>query len=101
MSSALHAPALQAKLRNQLADRRSRLESVIAELDQPADLLRLLGEVDAALTRLDGNSYGTCAVCQEEVEESDLSANPMASYCLCKLTPERQRALERDLDLAW
>lgn len=25
----------------------------------------------------------------------------MASYCLCKLSAERQRALERDLDLAW
>jgi phosphoserine phosphatase RsbU/P len=95
------APAVQSKLRNQLVDRRARLESTIAGLDQPADLLRLLNEVDTALSRLDGSDYGVCTVCHEEIEEGDLLANPMASYCLCKLTPERQRALERDLDLAW
>lgn len=101
MSSGLQTSALGSKLRSQLVDRRSRLESAIGEADQPADLLRLLTEVDAALSRLDGNGYGVCLACQGTVEESDLQANPMASYCLCELTPERQRALERDLDLAW
>ncbi len=96
-----YAPTVQSKLRGQLADRRARLESTIAELDQPEDLRRLLAEVDSALSRLDGDRYGTCVVCDLKVEESDLEANPMASYCLCQLTPERQRALERDLDLAW
>jgi sigma-B regulation protein RsbU (phosphoserine phosphatase) len=84
-----------------LADRRARLESSIAELDRPEDLLRLLTEVDSALSRLDGDRYGTCVVCDLKVGEDELEANPMASYCLCCLTPERQRALERDLDLAW
>src|SRR5205807_1324221 len=100
MHSSAPAPALRSKLRSQLADRRSRLQSTIADLDRPADLLRLLIEVDSALSRLDGAHYGTCAVCEEKVDEADLAANPMASYCLCKLTPERQRALERDLELA-
>ncbi|HEY1240035.1 MAG TPA: PP2C family protein-serine/threonine phosphatase [Bryobacteraceae bacterium] len=94
-------PALQTRLRSQLVDRRSRLESTIAVLDRPPDLLRLLSEVDDALSRIDGPAFGTCAVCNESVEESDLAANPMARYCLCALTPERQRALERDLELAW
>lgn len=101
MNSASPAAALQTKLRSQLADRRTRLESTIAVLNRPPDLLRLLTEVDAALSRLDGPAFGTCAVCNESVEESDLAANPMATYCLCALTPERQRALERDLELAW
>ena len=101
MNSAVTAPAFRSRLRSQLADRRARLESTIADLDQPADLLRLLAEVDSALTRLDGPQYGDCAVCHETVGESDLAANPMTTYCLCRLTPERQRALERDLDLAW
>jgi len=101
MNPAMHAPVLQAKLRSQLLDRRSRLESTIADLNQPADLVNLLAQVDAALTRLEGPRFGECSVCGGEVEESDLSANPAASYCLCALTPERQRALERDLDLAW
>jgi sigma-B regulation protein RsbU (phosphoserine phosphatase) len=101
MNSALTPPVLRSKLRNQLADRRSRLESTIADLDRPQDLLRLLAEVDSALSRLDGSGLGKCVVCDGEVEEADLTANPMAAYCLCELTPERQRALERDLDLAW
>ena len=101
MDSAVPASALQSKLRSQLAERRSRLDASIHELEQPADLLRLLGEVDAALSRLDGSDFGECLVCHEPVLAPDLEANPMATYCLCKLTPERQRALERDLDLAW
>lgn len=101
MSLGTYSSVLESKLRTQLVDRRYRLQSAITELTQPADLLRLLTQVDAALSRLDGHEYGKCAVCHEEVLESDLQANPMATYCLCKLTPERQRALERDLDLAW
>ena len=101
MNSASPATALQTRLRSQLVDRRSRLESTISDLNRPPDLLRLLTEVDAALSRIDGPAFGTCAVCHERVEESDLAANPMATYCLCALTPERQRALERDLELAW
>jgi RNA polymerase-binding transcription factor DksA len=74
MSTALNPPELQSRLRSQLADRRARLYA--------------------------GNC-GLCAVCDLSVDEEDLLANPMASYCLCKLSAERQRALERDLDLAW
>src|SRR5690348_13169147 len=101
MSSGVHTAALESKLRSQLVDRRSRLAASIADLEQPTDLLRLLTEVDSALSRLDGRHFGECAVCHENVYDHDLEANPMATYCLCKLTPERQRALERDLDLAW
>jgi phosphoserine phosphatase RsbU/P len=89
------------QFRSQLMDRRARLENSIDSLGRPADLLRLLAEVDAALSRLESGTYGECAVCLESVEPEDLRANPLAVYCLCKITPERQRALERDLDLAW
>jgi sigma-B regulation protein RsbU (phosphoserine phosphatase) len=101
MSSAAHSHALQAKLRSQLADRRARLQSNIKVLNQPEDLVRLLAEVDSALSRLDAGDFGTCVVCHEAIAPEDLLANPMMSYCLCELSPERQRALERDLDLAW
>ena len=50
---------------------------------------------------MDHGSYGGCVVCEEHVDESDLLANPLAIYCLCKLSPERSRELERDLALAW
>ena len=101
MSSAVHSPELHSRLRSELEERRSRLQSTITELHQPADLMGLLAEVDSALSRLEGPGFGSCAVCHEEVEADDLAANPMATYCLCRLTPERQRELERDLDLAW
>ena len=101
MSSVLHVPAFHTRIRSQLSNRRARLESTIAEVDHPHDFVRLLGEVDAALSRLDGGTYGGCAICEGQVDEPDLLANPMARYCLCKMTPERQSALERDLDLAW
>jgi phosphoserine phosphatase RsbU/P len=101
MHTALETPALHSKLRSQLLDRRERLEATIARLERPADLVRLLTEVDSALSRLEGKNYGMCQVCLLPVGQEDLLANPMAAYCLCELTPERQRALERDLDLAW
>jgi sigma-B regulation protein RsbU (phosphoserine phosphatase) len=71
------------------------------ELDEPRDLVRLLTEVDAALSRLDAGNLGLCDFCHEAVDEPDLLANPMATYCLCRMSPEQQTALERDLDLAW
>jgi sigma-B regulation protein RsbU (phosphoserine phosphatase) len=101
MSTVLQSPGLQSKLRTELVDRRARLESTIAVVEQPDDLLRLLGEVDSALRRFEEGTYGVCAVCAGEVEAGDLLANPAARYCLCAMSPERQRALERDLDLAW
>jgi phosphoserine phosphatase RsbU/P len=109
MNLSLASPQLEQRFRSQLLDRRARLENTLrhlppgeeATLGRPADLLRLLTEVDAALSRLESGAYGECAVCHEVVEPEDLQANPMAIYCLCKLTPERQEALQQDLDLAW
>ena len=101
MSPVQYPAELQLKFRSQLANRRARLEKTIAELNQPPDLLLLLNDVDAALSRLDAGGYGQCAVCHTEIAADDLLANPTASYCLCELSPERQRALERDLALAW
>jgi sigma-B regulation protein RsbU (phosphoserine phosphatase) len=101
MSPVQYPAELQLKFRSQLANRRARLERTIADLNQPPDLLLLLNDVDAALSRLDGGSYGECAVCHTEIAADDLLANPTASYCLCELSPERQSALQRDLDLAW
>jgi len=87
-------------LRHQLEVRRDRLQESIAEVGAEADLVRLLHEVDAALGRIGGDDYGTCLVCSESVSEGDLLANPLARYCLCDLSPEQQRGLERDLESA-
>lgn len=99
--AAAETAAFQAKIRTQLVDRRFRLQSALSARDRPSDLVRLLTEVDSALSRLGGNNYGLCDVCQLPIDKSDLLANPLASYCLCKMNAEQQKALERDLDLAW
>jgi sigma-B regulation protein RsbU (phosphoserine phosphatase) len=101
MRSSFEPAQLEQRFRSQLLDRRVRLETSIATLGRPSDLLRLLTEVDAALSRVESGSYGECEICHGEVEPEDLQANPTAVYCLCELTPERQQALQRDLDLAW
>jgi len=87
-------------LREQLVDRRDRLRAAIDDLGEVEDLARLLMEVDSALTRIDGGTYGRCEICREDVDDRHLAANPLVRYCLCELSPDQQRALENDLGLA-
>ena len=87
-------------LRGQLSDRRRRLEEAIASTGQLDDLVRLLQQVDAALTRMDSGSFGSCDVCGESIEERELLANPLMQYCLCRLDDKQLDSLQHDLDLA-
>ncbi len=87
-------------LREQLLDRRQKLESAIAESRESAGLAQLLEEVDAALERMENGSYGICEFCHEPVERGRLLADPMVRYCLDHLTIAQQRELEQDLQLA-
>lgn len=92
--------ATEATLRNQLEERRQRLEGAISETGEAPDLVRLLHDVDSALKRMDGRVYGRCEVCKEDVGEDFLLANPLIQYCLCELSPAQQAMLQKDLDLA-
>ena len=87
-------------LRQQLTERQARLRRAIAESEAKDDLVRLLEQVDSALSRMNTGSYGRCLVCHDTVYGKDLANNPLLEYCLCALTPEQQRALEHDLELA-
>lgn len=87
-------------LREQLQDRRNRLESVVAVSKGDAGLLQLLNEVDSALQRMEAGTYGICEVCHEPVERDRLLADPLVRLCLDHLTPDQRRALEDDLHLA-
>ncbi len=89
-------------LRRQLEDRRTRLRAGVAANGSEKDFVRLLQQVDSALSRLDTDTdaYARCLVCLEHVDESDLQHNPLLEYCLCSLTSQQQRALEHDLELA-
>jgi RNA polymerase-binding transcription factor DksA len=42
----------------------------------------LLGEVNAALARLDDGTYGTCTACGQRIPDERLEAVPWASLCL-------------------
>jgi sigma-B regulation protein RsbU (phosphoserine phosphatase) len=92
--------AVEPLLREQLINRRQKLETAAGAFHRPAELTRLLEEVDAALHRMDIGTYGLCEVCHDPVESERLLADPLTRFCLGDLTPRQQRALEEDLALA-
>jgi RNA polymerase-binding transcription factor DksA len=47
-----------------------------------ADLLVTIGEIDAALARLDAGTYGRCTGCQAEIPEERLELRPFAGTCV-------------------
>ena len=93
------AESLQSGLRHELQLRRHKLERIAAHATD-AQLDRLLGEVDAAIQRLENGSLGVCELCHESIEPERLIADPLARFCLDHLPAEQQRALEADLELA-
>src|SRR6266536_688543 len=92
--------AFEPLLREQLIDRRYKLEIAANGFSEPSEVLRLLREVDAALQRMDQGTYGLCDVCHDPVESERLIANPLTRLCIDHLTSSEQRALEDDLALA-
>lgn len=95
------ATVLEPMLREQLHDRRHKLEAAITTADGRAvQLTQLLHEVDAALGRVDSGTYGLCEVCHDPIDAELLLADPLARFCLGDLTPQQQHALEEDLRLA-
>jgi len=87
-------------LRNQLQERRQKLEAAVEGSGQNPALAQLLQEVDSALERMETGAYGICETCHDSIEKDRLLADPLVRYCLDHLTPAQQRALEEDLQLA-
>lgn len=52
------------------------------------------------MERVESGNYGICEVCDEPVESRYLRVEPLVRVCLDHLSPEQQRAVERDLQLA-
>jgi DnaK suppressor protein len=51
-----------------------------------------LGAVERALSRIDGDEYGICRNCEEEIPFARLAAKPDAQFCLaCAEARERRR----------
>jgi sigma-B regulation protein RsbU (phosphoserine phosphatase) len=87
-------------LRDQLLERRRRLEQAAVAAGETGQVRNLIQEVDAALARIETGSYGLCQVCHEPIEAERLICDPLSRFCLDHLTPSQQRALEGDLQLA-
>jgi len=94
------ATMIEPVLREQLLERRQKLEAAIALSAQNSGLRRLLREVDAAMERIEGGTYGLCEACDDPIETDRLLADPLVRFCLGDLTLSQQRALEEDLELA-
>jgi phosphoserine phosphatase RsbU/P len=87
-------------VRDQLLDRRRRLESALTGSRPEPRVEQLLSEVDAALARMEQGTFGICEVCHESVEADRLMADPLVRYCIDHLTAVERSALERDLEMA-
>jgi len=94
------ASPVETLLREQLTERREKLESVANVVPGDDQVRRLLSEVDAALARMDRGTFGICESCHETIEADRLVADPLMEYCLDHLTKPQRQALEADLDLA-
>jgi sigma-B regulation protein RsbU (phosphoserine phosphatase) len=87
------------KIREELLDRRSRLEDVLSH-NESEQMQRLLDDVDHALERMNIGKFGLCEVCHDTIEAGRLLNDPTISVCLGCLSPAQQRSLEHDLELA-
>ncbi len=92
--------AIEPLLREQLIDRRHKLEIAVSGFSEATEISRLLAEVDEALHRMELGTYGLCDFCLDPVETERLIADPLTRLCIDHLTPREQRALEDDLELA-
>ncbi|HZF13034.1 MAG TPA: PP2C family protein-serine/threonine phosphatase [Thermoanaerobaculia bacterium] len=86
-------------VRDELLERRERLAGLAVTVRE-SQLVELLQHVDRALERLDGGTWGQCAVCLGTVEPDRLAADPLLTLCLDCLSPAERKALERDLETA-
>ena len=100
MEMATAGAELDALLRDQLLERKGRLQVATALDGSAGDYARLLNEVDAALAKFDSGTFGICEECHEPIEPERLLADPLMRVCLGDLSDKQRRSLEDDLQLA-
>jgi DnaK suppressor protein len=65
-------------------------EVAIRNLDRESKLLK---DVQAAMNRIDEDTFGTCLRCEEPIPEKRLKALPWAAFCVpCQEALDRQKA---------
>lgn len=100
MSASLSTPTtpagshdrFHALLGEQRADCVRQREAALAECAQSvpdpvaqrrsADLLVTIGEIDAALARIEAGTYGRCTGCRTDIPEERLELRPFAGTCV-------------------
>ena len=87
-------------MREQLLDRRQKLDEISQHSCDSDRLLRLLAEVDSALAKIDSGRFGICETCHDSIECDRLISDPLVRFCLDHLTSHERSALEQDLELA-
>jgi DnaK suppressor protein len=72
-------------------------EVAIRNLDRESKLLR---NVQAALSRIEDETFGVCLSCEEAIPEKRLNAVPWAAYCVgCQERIDRQHVLGEPEDV--
>lgn len=77
---------------NHLADDASDIVTRDTNLALRSNSQDLLGQVDAALRRMDEGTYGICERCGKPINPERLEALPYATYCItCQAEVEHER----------
>jgi phosphoserine phosphatase RsbU/P len=87
-------------IKDQLVERREKLQQVINNAEDPAHLSGLLQQVDDALARIGDGTYGVCTICNEDIGDDKLMVDPLLTICLSHMDRKQQQALESDLEFA-
>ena len=66
---------------NHMADNATAVFEQARNVGQQRDHERALGDVEAALRRMEDGTYGTCLHCKEAIDLARLKAQPAAGLC--------------------
>ena len=67
-------------------------ERVLTQIDQQK---KMIEKIDLALARIKSGNYGICEVCGKDIEESRLTAIPLAALCLDDEKTSESKAKKR------
>lgn len=81
-------------LGNHIADDGSNVTEAERLVTISEDFQELVGQIDAALKRMEDGTYGICLRCGKPIGEARLEAFPYVAYCIeCQSIIEREQAL--------
>lgn len=70
-------------------------ETLVADVHVLETEQGLLGEVDAALARIDNGTFGTCENCESSISKERLEAVPFAALCIECASATEDRPMAR------